>query len=69
MWRSSSKQQLRGINRQVQFFYLGGVIREDADLRLMRPCYKRFSPEIYGVTSARLSLATEGPTADDGRGY
>ena len=60
--RSSSKQQ--DIHtRTTQFRYLGGVIHEDADLMveikrvsLMMACYKRFGPELYDMTTARLRL-------------
>ena len=50
----------------MEYLYFGGVIHEDADfmieikrrVRLMRACYKRFGPELYDMTTERLSLGS-----------
>ena len=48
----------------MQLLYLGGDFREDADVMVeirrrvqrVKACYKRFGPELYDMTTARLSL-------------
>ena len=57
----ASGQRYRQTN---QFLYLGGVMHESADLsfkierqvRLIWACFKRFSPQLYDMTTAPLSL-------------
>ena len=52
------------MNRQRRLHASGGVTHEDANLmveitrrvRLRRACHKRFGPELYEKTTARLSL-------------
>ena len=54
----------QGRKQKAQIMYLGGIAHENADLslhidrriRLMRACLKQSGPEVYGRTTALLSL-------------
>ena len=62
--RSSSKQQVRGINRRCSYQTLGGLVNETADVvpdikrrvRLAWACFDRFKLELCDMETASFTL-------------